>query len=110
MSATPHPPSRPSGGPNRGSNSGESATDQRHGDWQQDDGHAASSLSTPISDLFPEALEGAVALIHADSGELALLDVARQVMVVRARSGGSRRASSSSGFGTPSRPSQPFAA
>ena len=54
---------------------------------------AASSLSTPISDLFPEALEGAVALIHADGGELALLDVARQVMVVRARSGGTARAS-----------------
>ncbi len=108
MPATPHPPSRPSGGPNRGSSSGEVAADTRHGDWRQNGGHAGSSLSTPISDLFPEALDGAMALVHADSGELALLDVARQVMVVRARSGGARRGQSSSGFGAPSRPSQPF--
>jgi signal transduction histidine kinase len=104
MPAAPHPPSRPSGGSNRGSNPGDSSADGRHGGWRSDGVHASSSLSTPISDLFPEALEGTVALIHADAGELALLDVARQAMVVRARS----RAGKPSGFGTPSRPSQPF--
>jgi signal transduction histidine kinase len=111
MPATPHPPSRPSGGSNRGSNPGESSGARRHADWQRDGGHAAaSSLATPISDLFPEALEGAVALTRANGGELALLDMARQVVVVRARSTGQHRAQLASGFGVPGRPSQPYAA
>ena len=38
-----------------------------------------------IADIFGDALDGALALVHADGGDIAILDEARQVLVLRAR-------------------------
>lgn len=52
-----------------------------------------------------EALDGALELVRADGGEVAALDLAGAAMVTRARR---KRPPRLSGFGTPSRPSQPM--
>src|SRR5215469_10187778 len=38
-----------------------------------------------VADFFGDALEGALALVHADGGDIATLDEARQLLVLRAR-------------------------
>ncbi|MGO8947120.1 MAG: GAF domain-containing protein [Ktedonobacterales bacterium] len=38
-----------------------------------------------MADFFGDALEGALALVHADGGDIATLDESRQVLVLRAR-------------------------
>lgn len=64
-----------------------------------------------LARLYQEALAGALKLVGADGGELAMLDPVRKGMVVRARlRGGPAGASgSSSAFGAPARSSQPLA-
>ncbi len=54
-----------------------------------------------------EALDGALTLVRADGGELALLDVAEPVLVSRARRSHPPRIGRAS-YGSPSRPSQPL--
>lgn len=62
-----------------------------------------------IARLYQDALAGALKLVGADGGELAMLDPTRRVMVVRARLRGEPGASGSgSAFGAPSRSSQPL--
>lgn len=58
-----------------------------------------------ISQLFAEALDGALALVRADGGELATLDNARQVLVLRARNTHFRQPVSPGGPGTGAAPS-----
>lgn len=71
-------------------------------------GNATTDLD--IARLYQDALRGALKLVGADGGELAMLDPVRRGMVVRARlRGGPPGASgSSSTFGAPARPSQPL--
>src|SRR5215469_11392201 len=38
-----------------------------------------------VADFFGDALEGALALVHADGGDIATLDEVRQLLVLRAR-------------------------
>lgn len=52
-----------------------------------------------------EALDGALALVRADGGEVAVLNAAGTAMVTRAHR---KRPPRITGFGTPSRPSQPI--
>src|SRR5690242_17323530 len=69
---------------------------------------------TLTPDFFAEALDAAMALVHADSGELATLDDSRQRLVLRARRTHPMIDPNISGFsskgpmGAPSRPSQPL--
>jgi signal transduction histidine kinase len=63
-----------------------------------------------IARLYQDALVGALKLVGADGGELAMLDPMRRGMVVRARLRGEPGASGSgSAFGAPARSSQPLA-
>ncbi len=65
-------------------------------------------------EFFGEALDAAMALVHADSGELATLDDSRQRLVLRARRTRPRLEPGMSGFGSmgplgaPGRTSQPL--
>ncbi|MGE5333446.1 MAG: GAF domain-containing protein [Nitrososphaerota archaeon] len=63
-----------------------------------------------IARLYQEALTGALKLVGADGGELAMLDPVRKGMVVRARIRGGHPGTSGSGsaFGAPARSSQPL--
>ncbi|HKT40700.1 MAG TPA: hypothetical protein VJR48_20185, partial [Ktedonobacterales bacterium] len=62
-----------------------------------------------IARIYQEALVGALKLLGADGGELAMLDPMRRGMVVRARLRGEPGASGSgSAFGAPARSSQPL--
>ncbi|HEU5347711.1 MAG TPA: hypothetical protein VFU63_03765, partial [Ktedonobacterales bacterium] len=63
-----------------------------------------------IARLYQEALVGALKLVGADGGELAMLDPVRKGMVVRARVrfGHPGVSGSSSAFGAPARSSQPL--
>src|SRR5215469_7159965 len=56
-----------------------------------------------VADFFGDALEGALALVHADGGDIATLDEARQVLVLRARRRRGRVESSGSLLGGGSR-------
>src|SRR5690348_1338301 len=70
-------------------------------------GDAVSDID--IARLYQDALAGALKLVGADGGELAMLDPTRRVMVVRARLRGEPGASGSgSAFGAPARSSQPL--
>ncbi|HEU0027010.1 MAG TPA: ATP-binding protein [Ktedonobacterales bacterium] len=60
-----------------------------------------------ITSLCLEALDGALALVRADGGELALLDASEPVLVTRARRTHPPRFGRGS-YGAPSRPSQPL--
>ncbi|HEX9035807.1 MAG TPA: ATP-binding protein [Ktedonobacterales bacterium] len=60
-----------------------------------------------ITALCQEALDGALALVRADGGELALLDATEPVLVTRARRSHPPRVARA-GFGAPSYPSQPL--
>ena len=64
-----------------------------------------------IARLYQEALAGALRIVGADGGELAMLDPIRRGMVVRARLRGGHPGASgnSAAFGAPGRPSQPLA-
>lgn len=64
--------------------------------------------SAPIANIFADALDGAMALVRADGGEIAILDDVRQVMVLRARRTRPRLDAGTIGsYGAPSRQSQP---
>ncbi|MBF6589353.1 MAG: GAF domain-containing protein [Ktedonobacterales bacterium] len=67
----------------------------------------AGDLAISMADFFAEALDGALALVHADGGELATLDSARQVLVLRARARHPRLSASLGSMGASGRPSQP---
>lgn len=103
--ATPQPP-HSSGGPQRRSNAEHATGAPAASVARAAVPRAESSLSS--AQLFAEALDGAISLLHADGGELATLDNARQMLVLRARSN-RPRTSLPHGMGLPSRPSQPFA-
>src|SRR5262245_31524699 len=60
-----------------------------------------------IAELFAQALDGAMALVRADGGELATLDDARQVLVLRARRTRPLIESALGPIGAPGRSSQP---
>jgi signal transduction histidine kinase len=68
------------------------------------DERIAGSLSVSMADFFAQALDAAIALLHADGGELATLDTTREVLVLRARAKTPRV----SGIGGASRSSQPL--
>lgn len=61
-----------------------------------------------ISDFYAAALDGAMALVRADGGEIATLDDARQVLVLRARRTRPRLDPSLGPIGVPGRSSQPL--
>lgn len=61
-----------------------------------------------ISDFFAAALDGAMALVRADGGEIATLDDTRQVLVLRARRTRPRLEPSLGPIGMPGRGSQPL--
>lgn len=64
--------------------------------------------SAPITNIFADALDGAMALVRADGGEIAILDDVRQVLVLRARRTRPRLDAGTIGsYGAPSRQSQP---
>lgn len=58
-----------------------------------------------INSFCQEALDGALELVRADGGEVAILDVEGQVMITRARR---KRPPRLPAYGAPSRPSQPI--
>ncbi|HEX6123375.1 MAG TPA: GAF domain-containing protein [Ktedonobacterales bacterium] len=64
----------------------------------------AGSLALNMADFFAEALDTAIALLHADGGELATRDSAGRALILRARAKRPR----AGGIGAPSRPSQPM--
>ncbi|HET9980001.1 MAG TPA: GAF domain-containing protein, partial [Ktedonobacterales bacterium] len=70
-----------------------------------------ASTDIDIARLYQEALAGALRIVGAAGGELAMLDPIRRGMVVRARLRGGQPGASgnSSAFGAPGRPSQPLA-
>ena len=71
--------------------------------------HAPQSV--PIANIFADALDGAMALVRADGGEIAILDDVRQVLVLRARRTRPRLDAGALGsYGAPSRQSQPHPA
>lgn len=71
-------------------------------------GDQNSHAPAPALDHFADALDAALALTQADGGELALLDGARQVMVVRARRTRPQVDASLGPPGLPARGSQPL--
>jgi signal transduction histidine kinase len=95
--------------PRRSSAGGDPATSGAHYPSAQ---RGVDASLTP--DFFAEALDAAMALVHADSGELATLDDSRQRLVLRARRTHPMIDPNISGFaskgpmGAPSRPSQPL--
>jgi signal transduction histidine kinase len=68
---------------------------------------AASEQGPSVSDFFAQALDGALALVRADGGEIATLDDTRQVLVLRARSTRPRIDPALGPIGAPGRQSQP---
>lgn len=64
--------------------------------------------SASVTDIFADALDGSMALVRADGGEIAILDDVRQVLVLRARRTRPRLDAGTLGsYGAPSRQSQP---
>lgn len=97
---SPAPPPHPSDPPRRSA-----GPDPRQpGRALTSDELVAGSLSLNLADFFVEALDSALALVHADGGELAMLDTSRQALVLRARAKKPRVP----GLGTPGRSSQPL--
>lgn len=72
------------------------------------DGEHALESGSSISDFFAAALDGAMALVRADGGEIATLDDTRQVLVLRARRTRPRLEPSLGPIGIPGRSSQPL--
>ncbi len=81
----------------------------------QADPHAGAGAAQ-FTDTFGDALDAAMALVHADGGAIALLDETHHVMVLRARRSRHHPADSAAsagrgvhgGMGEPARPSQPL--
>ena len=72
------------------------------------DGEFAGDAGASISDFFAAALDGAMALVRADGGEIATLDDTRQVLVLRAHRTRPRLEPSLGPIGMPGRSSQPL--
>ena len=72
-----------------------------------DDGANLDSTVTSMMNLFEEALDGAIALVRADGGEIATLDESRHEMVLRARRSRPRTDLHPGRFGAPALRSQP---
>lgn len=68
-------------------------------------GSDANAQNPASAVFFSEALDGALALVRADGGEIAIYDETRQAMVLRARRTSPRH---DMAFGSASRPSQPI--
>lgn len=60
-----------------------------------------------FAEFFPQAIDGAIALVRADGGEISTLDESRQMLVLRARST-RPRVDPASSMGMASRKSQPL--
>jgi len=102
------PPARPSVGGNadlsRGVPRGPGARSHPGGP----EGDVASGPGFSLADFFADALDGAIALVHADGGELATLDDSKHVLVLRARRTRPKLDTGPGGFGSLSRTSQPL--
>ncbi len=61
-----------------------------------------------LADFFADALDGAIALVHADGGELATLDDSKQVLVLRARRTRPKLDTGPGAYGSTSLTSQPL--
>jgi signal transduction histidine kinase len=72
------------------------------------EGDTASGPGFSLADFFADALDGAIALVHADGGELATLDDSKQVLVLRARRTRPKLDTGPGSFGGVSRTSQPL--
>ncbi|HLJ81343.1 MAG TPA: GAF domain-containing protein, partial [Ktedonobacterales bacterium] len=72
------------------------------------DAESLFAQSGSITDFFAAALEGALALVRADGGEIAMLDDTRHVFVLRARRTRPRLESQLGAIGAPGRASQPI--
>jgi signal transduction histidine kinase len=100
--------------PSRSSQPPKSSTSSQPEDAPEASGRADAHPGDALTDidiarLYQDALAGALKLVGADGGELAMLDPTRRVMVVRARLRGEPGASGSgSAFGAPARSSQPL--
>lgn len=94
---------RPRGGAPRGP-----SARSRPGGLESDGTNASSTPSFSLADFFADALDGAIALVHADGGELATLDDSKQVLVLRARRTRPKLDTSPGPFGSTSRTSQPL--
>lgn len=64
--------------------------------------------SFSLADFFADALDGAMALVHADGGEIATLDDSKQALVLRARRTHPKLDAALGAFGGASRTSQPL--
>lgn len=80
----------------------------RPGGPESDGTNASSEQRFSLASFFADALDGAIALVHADGGELATLDDAKQVLVLRARRTRPKLDTSPGAFGSGSRVSQPL--
>lgn len=100
-SGSSHPPKPPRGSPKSDAAAASGREHTRPGD---------ATTDFDIARFYQEALTGALKLVGADGGELAMLDPVRKGMVVRARirSGHPGAPGSSSSFGMPARSSQPL--
>lgn len=106
-----HPPS-----PAQAAGSGAAPARAGHPQAQAEPHAGAGPASSPFTDTFSDALDAAMALVHADGGAIALLDETHQVMVLRARRSRQHPADSAAGAGRPlhgqpgepARPSQPL--
>ncbi len=106
MSAGSSHPSRPL----KGSHASETTGTAGH--EQPRPGSAVNATAdVAISRLYQDALAGALKLVGADGGEIAMLDPVRRGMVIRARlrMGPPGASGSGAGFGAPARASQPLA-
>ncbi len=72
-------------------------------------GEQSPEQARSVADFFAEALDGAMALVRADGGEIATLDDTRQVLVSRARRTTPLLETSSPALGIPAHHSQPLA-
>src|SRR5262249_3108378 len=86
---------------------GHQAGPQGHGTRAVGYGAGFDQQAHSIAELFAQALEGAMSLVRADGGELATLDDARQVLVLRARRTRPLIESALGPIGAPGRSSQP---
>jgi signal transduction histidine kinase len=96
--------------PPLGSQTGSQTSDALGASGRENARPSNATTDIDIARFYQEALAGALKLLGADGGELAMLDPVRRGMVVRARIRiGSRGASGSgSAFGAPARSSQPL--
>src|SRR5260370_27828840 len=105
MSPPPQRPQAPGASPDAASGYGSQAASSR----PLLGGYLAFTAEHQLSmaDFFAQALDGAMALVHADGGEIAVFDETRQVMVLRARRTRPRFDPALGPMGIPARQSQP---